>query len=127
MPSRPKKPCSYPGCPELVSGQTYCDKHAEIVEKKRQKRYDNNQRDSKSSRFYSSGRWKKLRDSYLRRNPLCEHCLPGVTTIATEVDHVIPIKIDWSLRLDWNNLQSLCHSCHTKKTIDDRRKYEGYR
>jgi 5-methylcytosine-specific restriction protein A len=40
----------------------------------------------------------------------------GRTTAATVVDHVIPFMragvIDHSLRLDPNNLQSLCKPCH---------------
>ncbi|MFS1513957.1 HNH endonuclease [Chengkuizengella sp. SCS-71B] len=35
------------------------------------------------------------------------------------VDHITPIKEDWSLRLDLCNLQSLCHCCHNKKTAEE--------
>ncbi|MDO6448097.1 HNH endonuclease [Oceanobacillus profundus] len=44
-------------------------------------------------------------------------------TTAEEVDHIIPVKVDWSLRLDINNCQPLCHDCHNKKTAEDKRKY----
>ena len=30
VPSKPKKPCAYPGCPALVTGR-YCAEHAKIV------------------------------------------------------------------------------------------------
>ncbi|MGG3452046.1 HNH endonuclease signature motif containing protein [Domibacillus aminovorans] len=39
------------------------------------------------------------------------------------VDHIIPIKIDWSLRLSLDNLQSLCQSCHNIKGTKDRQVY----
>lgn len=125
MPKRAKKPCAYPGCSKLVSGQTYCEKHFKEVEKKRQKLYDRYQRNKKIARFYSNARWQKLRDRKLKHDPLCEHCLPDVVTPATEVDHIIPVEVDWSRRLDWNNLQSLCHSCHMKKTAEDKKKGIG--
>lgn len=27
MPRKPKKPCSYPGCPELIEDGSYCKKN----------------------------------------------------------------------------------------------------
>ena len=30
MPSRPKRPCSYPGCPRLTDGQ-YCEDHVAVA------------------------------------------------------------------------------------------------
>ena len=32
MPMKPKRPCSYPGCPKLVDGQ-YCEEHKKLVDK----------------------------------------------------------------------------------------------
>jgi 5-methylcytosine-specific restriction protein A len=46
-----------------------------------------------------------------------------MTVDADVVDHIIPIEVDWSKRLDKSNLQPLCHSCHAKKTADDVREY----
>ena len=68
-------------------------------------------------RGYDS-KWKNLRNAFITENPLCKHCEEqGRTTPATEVDHIKAFcgKND-PLRLDWQNLQSLCHSCHVKKT-----------
>ena len=57
---------------------------------------------------------------YIKQEPLCEMCKENERlTVATEVDHIVPIKKDWSKRLDINNLQSLCHSCHMKKTAGE--------
>jgi len=125
MPKKLKKPCSFPGCPVLVEpGISYCENHKRKISSKRNKLYDEKQRDMKVSKFYNSTAWKKLRKIKLSKNPLCEYCLEkDRTRIATEVDHVIPIKIDWSRRLDLNNFKSTCHRCHMKKTQEDRRKH----
>jgi 5-methylcytosine-specific restriction enzyme A len=125
MPIRPLKPCAYPGCSELVpAGQTYCEKHRKKEISRRNREYNLYQRDEKASKFYGSAQWRSIRDRKMKVNPLCEICLAeGRYTAATEVDHKIPIEIDWSKRLDWNNLQPLCHRCHMKKTAEDRRKY----
>src|SRR6056297_3255416 len=125
MPKRLKKPCAYPGCPELIeAGHTYCEKHGAKESTRRNKRYDENDRDPRLKKFYSSSRWRKLRDIKLKRDPICEICEgKGRTRIATEVDHIIPIKVDWEKRLKLDNLQSLCHSCHMKKSQRDREKF----
>lgn len=126
MPRRAKKPCNYPGCPELVTaGQRYCDTHTKKAEKQRQARYDKYQRDKQSAKFHSSRAWQKTRNRKLKLNPLCEYCLPDNITPATEVDHIIPIKVDWSFRLVMSNLKSSCHACHMRKTAEDRKKYGG--
>jgi 5-methylcytosine-specific restriction enzyme A len=69
-------------------------------------------------------RWKRLRDDYIADYPLCEHCeRKGLTTIAREVDHIIEFEgLDDQKRLDRDNLQSLCRSCHAKKTAKDKRR-----
>ena len=73
--------------------------------------------------FYVSTGWVKIRTAYINEYPLCRVCeLKGSVTLATEVDHITPIRIDMNLSLEWDNLQSLCHRCHSKKTaaVDDR-------
>nr|WP_282098271.1 HNH endonuclease signature motif containing protein [Staphylococcus aureus] len=40
---------------------------------------------------------------------------------AQMVDHIIPTKVDWSKRLEKENLQPLCFECHNKKTKKERR------
>lgn len=71
--------------------------------------------------------WRKLRRVKLDRDPLCQHCLErDRTEAATEVDHITPIE-DGGARLDLANLQSLCKSCHSKKTARDVRARVGRR
>ena len=68
------------------------------------------------SRFYSSAQWRRLRNAYISRHPLCEECeLRGRTAAAKMVDHIREVR-DGGPRLDSNNLQALCHQCHAYKT-----------
>lgn len=61
--------------------------------------------------------WQKLRAYILRESPLCEHCdLLGLTVAATDVDHIDGDPGNNSMA----NLQSLCHSCHSHKTMRER-------
>ena len=76
--------------------------------------YDANVRDKRSAKFYTSTQWIRLRDLIISRAGYqCTLCKAhGRLTPATEVHHKIPIKVDWSLRLDERNLVALCHRCH---------------
>ncbi|ELR66050.1 hypothetical protein C942_00492 [Photobacterium marinum] len=38
------------------------------------------------------------------------------------MDHVIEINDDYSKRLDWDNLKSLCYSCHSIKTHGEKKR-----
>lgn len=83
---------------------------------------ENNQRRQTDKRklrqkAYQSSEWRKLREVYLKRNPLCEECLlKGKITPAVDVHHKkSPFKnneVNKSLLLDYNNLQALCKECH---------------
>ena len=59
-------------------------------------------------------KWKKLRDDYIRHQPLCELRGEGCTTAAQIVHHVIPITVRPDLSLERSNLQSLCRRCHSR-------------
>ena len=63
--------------------------------------------------------WDKLRLRVLRRdNYLCQNCLKtDRATIAKDVDHRVPKAKGGSDAME--NLQSLCRTCHTTKTIED--------
>lgn len=59
-------------------------------------------------------RWKALRQQALRRDGFaCRGC--GARG-RLEVDHVKPVRSHPELAWDLGNLQSLCPSCHTRKT-----------
>jgi len=65
---------------------------------------------------YDRAAWRHyIKPAKLENNPLCEHCLKkGIETEATDVDHMDGNH--WNC--DWANLESLCHSCHSKKTAE---------
>lgn len=71
-------------------------------------------RGSSSARGYGA-RWRRLRAMVLSQEPLCRACLErGATTPATDVDHIRPRRLGGTDRRD--NLQALCHACHSSKT-----------
>lgn len=91
----------------------------------RHKQYDRYARDKKSNAFYKSTEWQKVRQQALiRDNNLCVMCLSNSKIKqAYIVDHIVPIKLDWSKRLTLSNLQCLCLPCHNTKTDKDKKKY----
>ena len=80
----------------------------------RHKQYDGSVRDKRSAKFYSSEGWIRHRSKCLTEaNYQCQLCKrQGRVTPATEVHHKVPIRVDWSKRLDEHNLIALCHRCH---------------
>ena len=105
MPSKPLKPCKYPGCPKLTSG-SYCEEHAKKVASD----YNHYTRSANHNKKYGR-QWKRIRDRYAKAHPLCERCLKeGRLTPMEEVHHILPVNRGGSN--DDSNLMSLCHSCH---------------
>lgn len=84
--------------------------------------------------FYRSKAWKTARGEALRRDGFtCQDCQGR----AEEVHHIIELTPDNihdpMVALNIDNLQSLCHNCHTKVThkqpaVDDGYKFDddGY-
>ena len=111
MPHRPKKPCRFPGCPNLTDEQ-YCDKHRKAA----RRQYDKYERDANVHRTYGF-RWQKIRKRYVAAHPLCELCLKeGRYTPVEEVHHILPVSKGGTH--DESNLMSLCRSCHNKIHIE---------
>ena len=72
------------------------------------------------TRLYQTSAWKNMRKQKLYEHPLCMRCDSyGVTTPAVDVDHVVPHKGDANLFYNTNNLQTLCHRCHSYKTREE--------
>ncbi|WP_367363511.1 HNH endonuclease [Mesotoga sp.] len=54
----------------------------------------------------------------LNSEPLCRECKKhGRLTLATEVDHIIPLSKGGDNSP--GNLQPLCHACHSRKTASE--------
>ena len=107
MPSKPKRPCSYPGCPKLTHGR-FCEEHA----KKEAQRYEKYDRDPAVRRRYGRA-WKRIRDRYAEAHPLCELCQQhGKLTPTEEIHHKLPLSEGGTHASEY--LIALCKSCHAK-------------
>lgn len=124
-----KHKCKWDICNALIDmNEKYCDKHRDKVDQlsnKKQKIKDkqyNKQRwndDNKQfTSFYHTTAWIKAREvCKVRANGLCEECLrQGKIRPGRIADHIVPLRIDWSRRLDPTNLQYLCQFHHNLKT-----------
>lgn len=112
MPIRPKRPCSYPGCPELVADR-YCEAHQKLIDA----RYNKFQRNPATGKRYG-GEWRKIRGRYIKAHPLCEMCKKAGKLIpAEEVHHIIPLS-KGGTHVE-SNLMSLCTSCHSTITAQE--------
>ena len=114
MANKPLRPCRHPGCTALVS-DGYCDLH---------RPKDRRSAAAKSWHWmYLTPEWTEdLWPGQLLREPFCRECARhGARTPATEVDHIQPHRGDWTVFTDRSNLQSLCHSCHSRKTMAEMR------
>jgi len=113
MPRKAPSVCSYPGC-GLVSQSSRCAKH-QVVRKQDQRRQHRayNANRPESDKFYGTALWRKCRDAYIAEHPLCCNCKShGLIVPAHVVDHIKPYKEYPELALDWDNLRSLCMTCH---------------
>lgn len=109
--------CSWPGCGQAVFlPDRYCEKHQAMREKQKEEARASRDRfrGSAASRGYDY-RWSQFRRRYLREHPVCVMC----GRLATEVDHIIPFKGDKAKIFDLDNLQPLCHECHSRKTAKE--------
>ncbi|MEG0957749.1 MAG: HNH endonuclease signature motif containing protein [Anaerovoracaceae bacterium] len=105
MPRKPKRPCSFPGCPNLTEGR-FCEEH----EKEERRNYEKYGRSKDTRRRYGRA-WKRIRDSYIHEHPLCEICkAEGKLVDAKEVHHKIPLSLGGTHARE--NLIALCKSCH---------------
>ena len=102
-----KSTCMEPLCPDYAEHRGYCDKHKRDKPVKR----------LEHSKMYSTEQWRRIRTIHLINNPLCECCsLHGFVELGKDVDHIIPHRGNKKVFSSADNLQSLCKSCHSRKT-----------
>lgn len=93
----PESACLEPRCPRFAVYRGRCQQHS-AEDQGRQ-----------HISFYDRKRWKILRRRKLFITPLCEQC----GEIATDVHHKQGRdRAPW----DIHELESLCHSCHSRET-----------
>lgn len=62
--------------------------------------------------FYKSNQWKRCRQAYLIKQPLCERCGRPAEQVHHKV-RLTPQNIkDPSIALSFDNLEALCFACH---------------
>lgn len=77
--------------------------------------------------FYRSKAWRNTSRAKLQAAGYkCRAGLSGCNGIACEVHHIKPIQTEegWDLRLDWDNLEPLCTSCHNGRHPEKFRRKE---
>ncbi|MBR3288347.1 MAG: HNH endonuclease [Lachnospiraceae bacterium] len=97
------------GGKNFVRGALFCKEHIHL----QGKQYDKFERKYKHRERYDS-RWDKVRNIYIKEHPLCEECLKeNKSNIARIVHHIKPIE-DGGDKYAFDNLMSVCDSCHQK-------------
>ena len=65
--------------------------------------------------------WSRFARSYRQRHPLCAACERQCRVTASEqVDHIVPLSVWTGGKYDESNLQALCRTCHSRKTVHER-------
>ena len=90
------------------------------------KQYDKHQRDKKATAFYRSPDWIRTRARILARSPIdvYMYMTKGKVIPADTVHHIIPLRSDWSKRLEVSNLMSLHHDTHSMLESEYKRRGE---
>lgn len=88
-------------------------------QKAKPRRRRQKKKESPNMAFYNSSAWRQLRKNYIMNHPICKICNDnGILQEGHHVDHIQPIS-QGGARLDPNNLQTLCITCHSRKTIKE--------
>lgn len=68
-------------------------------------------------KFYHTKAWHDARMlTLIHQYYLCQDCLrEGKITVAKTVHHIVPLKDDWSKRLDQDNLEVICLEHHNQE------------
>ena len=135
MPMAPKRPCSQPGCPELVQ-HGRCASHARIVEQRRgnsTKRGYGSAHKALRIQCFERDEWRCVACSWepkiVQEFKFCGLDAPtdkildqlrvafGRNERHLHADHIQRIEVRPDLASDLSNMQTLCNSCHSVKTL----------
>lgn len=103
-----------------LGNKTYTSKQLDTRRRETQKRYNTEVRygaDSKLTQFYNNATWRRTREQVLiRDNYMCQRCLAKgiVNDKNLIVHHIVELREAWDKRLDMNNLEVVCQTCHNK-------------
>lgn len=75
--------------------------------------------ENRSTDFYGSMAWRRLRETLLSQSPLCYECLQHHRVVpAEDAHHLVPFETGeteeekWELFLKESNIRMLCQKCH---------------
>ena len=89
---------------------------------KKTKPYEHVHQDAKYLAFYNSKAWRSLSKRKRTQQPLCESCKAEGKIKACDVaDHIKPHRLFPEFSLVYDNLQSLCNSCHQAKSAYEKK------
>lgn len=84
--------------------------------KDRHKEYDKYSRDRRSKQYYNSREWEAVREHVLQLDEGIDvyvYMTQDIVIRADTVHHIVPLKENWSLRSNEDNLISLNHDTHS--------------
>ncbi len=113
MPSAPKKPCTQPGCTELVQAfgsRGRCDEHEQAAEE---------HRGSSRWRGYTGRGHRRFREEVLARDPICVLCMKRPSKDADHYPTSRKGLISQGLNPDDPKYgRGLCSPCHKTETAE---------
>lgn len=110
----PKRLCPKHGIWTPENNKDRCPKCVSTINKQ----YDKGHRNKESNKVYQSKQWKETRKEVILRDGFkCTKCGSpiGIKPKDHAVDHIIELT-DGGEAFDMDNLQTLCASCHNKKS-----------
>lgn len=111
------KYCGEQGCKQLIEKGSYCADH-----KRRQKKVA---WQSNNKSFYQSKAWKDMKAyCYQRDGGCCKRCSKFVHGKRSHAHHVIPVSMNPRLKLEPDNIMTLCSSCHPIVEAEANEKYK---
>lgn len=114
---KPLRKCKHPGC-RMLTGEGWCPNHKPKAIRKESAAWHY---------LYTDPRyhWAERRTAQLLEEPFCRECAKqGRRVRARDVDHIEPHRGDVE-KFMRGKLQSLCHSCHSRKTMQEMNRRNG--